>query len=69
MMFGGEGNDVLDSFDQLEDNVVDCGKGRDIAYVDRKDRRGKIIENCEQVITGSGPMTATQYRAADAELR
>jgi hypothetical protein len=68
-MFGGDGNDILDSFDQERDNVVDCGPGRDIAYVDQKDRNAKIIEDCEQVTRGSVPMTAEQYRAADAELR
>jgi Ca2+-binding RTX toxin-like protein len=68
-MFGGDGNDILDSFDQERDNVVDCGPGRDIAYVDQKDRNAKIIEDCEQVQRGSAPMTAAQYRAADEELR
>lgn len=68
-MSGGPGNDIVDSFDQTEDLYVDCGSGRDIAYVDRKDRRGKIIENCEEVQRGAAPMSAEQYRAADAELR
>lgn len=68
-LFGGDGNDILDSFDQQRDRVVDCGPGRDIAYVDRKDRRGKIIEDCEQITRGAAPMSAEQYRAADAELR
>lgn len=68
-MFGGDGNDILDSFDQERDNVVDCGPGRDIAYVDQKDRNAKIIEDCEQIIRGAAPMSAEQYRAADAELR
>ncbi len=68
-MAGGDGNDIVDSFDQTKDLYVDCGPGRDIAYVDRKDRRGKIIEDCEQIIRGAAPMSAEQYRAADAELR
>lgn len=68
-MFGGDGNDIIDSFDQTKDLEVDCGPGRDIAYVDRKDRRGKIIEDCEQIIRGDAPMSAERYRSADAELR
>ena len=68
-MYGNDDNDILDSVDGLRDYVVDCGPGRDIAFVDRPDIRGKIISDCEEVRRMSAATTAAQYRAADAELR
>jgi hypothetical protein len=44
-LFGGPGNDVLRARDGRRD-VVDCGPGRDVAYVDRLDR----VSGCEKVV-------------------
>jgi Ca2+-binding RTX toxin-like protein len=44
-LFGGPGNDVLRARDGQRD-VVDCGPGRDIAYVDRFDR----VSGCEKIV-------------------
>jgi CSLREA domain-containing protein len=41
---GGTGNDTLNAADHRKD-IVDCGKGRDRATVDRLDR----VKNCEKV--------------------
>ena len=68
-LFGNSDNDVLDSADNLRDDVVDCGPGRDIAFVDRKDKKARIVSDCEEVHRVSAPITAEQYRTADAELR
>jgi Ca2+-binding RTX toxin-like protein len=43
-LYGGPGNDVLRARDGRRD-VVDCGPGRDTAYVDRLDR----VSGCETV--------------------
>jgi Ca2+-binding RTX toxin-like protein len=43
-LYGGPGNDVLRARDGQRD-VVDCGPGRDTAYVDRLDR----VSGCETV--------------------
>jgi Ca2+-binding RTX toxin-like protein len=69
-LYGGDDNDILDAEDGLRDNAVNCGRGRDIAFVDRADIRGDRVKNCEEVqrITAAS-LTAEQYRAADAELR
>ena len=45
---GGFGNDVIRARDGRRD-VVDCGPGRDVAYVDRLD---KVSKNCEAVRRG-----------------
>ena len=44
---GGTGNDRINSRDEDRD-VVDCGPGRDIAFVDRRDR----VRGCERVRRG-----------------
>jgi Ca2+-binding RTX toxin-like protein len=44
-LYGGPGNDVLKARDGQRD-VVDCGPGRDVAYVDRRDR----TSGCERVL-------------------
>ena len=44
-LYGGPGNDILKARDGQGD-VVDCGPGRDRAYVDRRDR----VSGCETVI-------------------
>jgi Ca2+-binding RTX toxin-like protein len=43
-LYGGPGNDVLRARDNQRD-LVDCGSGRDTAYVDRLDR----VSGCERV--------------------
>src|SRR5262249_10990147 len=43
-IYGGPGNDVLRARDNRRD-VVDCGPGRDTAYVDRLDR----VSGCEKI--------------------
>lgn len=69
-LYGGDNNDILDSADGLRDNTVNCGPGRDIAFVDRPDIRGDRVKNCEEVHRSAvASLTAEQYRAADAELR
>ena len=68
-LFGNDDNDVLDSADDVKDYVVDCGPGRDVAFVDKKDIRAKIISDSEERHRVSAPMTAEQYRTADAEPR
>ena len=42
---GDAGNDELVSYDKFADRV-DCGAGRDVAYVDRRD----TVTGCEKVI-------------------
>jgi hypothetical protein len=44
-LYGGPGNDTLRAHDGKRD-VVDCGSGRDIAYVDRLDR----VSACERIV-------------------
>ena len=44
-LYGGPGNDTLRAQDGFRD-TVDCGPGRDIAWVDRVDR----VSGCERVI-------------------
>jgi hypothetical protein len=44
-LYGGPGTDILKARDGERD-VVDCGPGRDTAYVDRHDR----VSGCERVI-------------------
>jgi Ca2+-binding RTX toxin-like protein len=44
-LYGGPGNDTLRARDGQRD-VVDCGPGRDIAYVDRIDR----VSACERIV-------------------
>ena len=54
----------------MRDNTVNCGPGRDIAFVDRPDIRGDRVKNCEEVHRSDvASLTAEQYREADAELR
>jgi Ca2+-binding RTX toxin-like protein len=48
ILYGGLGNDVIRARDGRRD-VVDCGPGRDVAYVDRLD---KVAKNCEVVRRG-----------------
>jgi Ca2+-binding RTX toxin-like protein len=43
-LLGGPGNDVLNAADGVRD-VVDCGRGRDRAVVDRRD----VVRHCESV--------------------
>lgn len=45
---GGPGNDRITSVDGERD-TVDCGSGRDVAIVDRRDR---VRSNCERVKCG-----------------
>lgn len=42
---GGSGDDVIHARDGERD-VIDCGPGRDVAYVDRHD----VVEGCERVV-------------------
>ena len=44
-LYGGSGNDILKARDGQRD-VVDCGPGRDRAYIDRRDR----VSGCETII-------------------
>jgi hypothetical protein len=46
---GGPGNDVLHADNHQRDQVIDCGSGRDVAYVDRGDPKTK---RCERVKRG-----------------
>jgi len=46
-LFGAAGNDTLKARDGKRD-VVDCGSGRDSAFVDRFDR----VSGCERVVRG-----------------
>jgi Ca2+-binding RTX toxin-like protein len=46
-LFGGPGNDTLKARDGKRD-LVDCGPGRDVAFVDRFDR----LSGCERVVRG-----------------
>jgi len=69
-LYGGDNNDILDSADGVRDDIVTCGPGRDIAFVDRADIRGDRVKHCEEVRRiATASLTAEQYRAADAELR
>jgi hypothetical protein len=51
VLYGGGGNDVLRARDGAAD-VLTCGRGRDVAIVDRKDRADG---SCEQVRLARGP--------------
>jgi len=42
---GGTGNDFFNSLD-VEVDRIDCGPGRDVAYIDNRDE----TKNCEKVI-------------------
>ena len=42
---GGTGNDFVNSLD-VEVDRIDCGPGRDVAYIDNRDE----TKNCEKVI-------------------
>jgi Ca2+-binding RTX toxin-like protein len=44
-LYGGPGNDLVKARDGARD-VVDCGPGRDLAFVDRLDR----TSGCERVL-------------------
>jgi Ca2+-binding RTX toxin-like protein len=46
-IFGGAGNDVVDARDGEPDRV-DCGPGRDLARLDRRDR---LVRGCERLRT------------------
>ena len=46
VLLGGPGNDTLLAKDGYRD-TLDCGPGRDVAAVDRRDR---VIRNCERVL-------------------
>jgi Ca2+-binding RTX toxin-like protein len=45
LLNGGPGNDTVRARDGQRD-TIDCGAGRDVAYVDRTDR---AVRNCEQI--------------------
>ena len=47
MLNGGTGNDTLFARDGQRDLVL-CGPGRDVAYVDRKDK----VSGCEVIRRG-----------------
>jgi Ca2+-binding RTX toxin-like protein len=47
LLFGGKGFDVIRSRDKAEDHV-DCGRGFDVAFVDRRD----FVRGCEVVLGG-----------------
>lgn len=47
-VFGGAGNDIVRARDTTVD-VIDCGRGRDRVYADKRD---KVAKNCEIVHRG-----------------
>jgi Ca2+-binding RTX toxin-like protein len=49
-LYGGGGNDTMNSHDGYEDDV-NCGPGTDTAYVDGSDR---VNEDCENVFVVRG---------------
>ena len=51
IQLGSPGRDVIRAQDGREDQI-DCGDGRDVAYVDRAGEQG--IFDCERVVVGGG---------------
>jgi hypothetical protein len=41
-LYGNDDKGILDSADGLRDDIVSCGPGRDIAFVDRPDIRATV---------------------------
>jgi Ca2+-binding RTX toxin-like protein len=50
-LYGGGGNDVMSAADGYKDNV-NCGRGTDNAYVDKRDR---VNRDCENVFVAGQP--------------
>ena len=52
-IFGGAGNDLMDAFNTVAvADVVSCGTGDDLAYVDELD---VVSDDCEAVVIGPEP--------------
>src|ERR671921_2517312 len=50
-LYGGGGNDTMNARDGYKDEV-NCRRGTDTAYVDKRDR---VNEDCEDVFVSGGP--------------
>ena len=51
-MFGGEDGDFLAGFDRERDDAADCGTGRDVAFIDTRDKGASA--GCERLVIVHG---------------
>jgi serralysin len=52
-IFGGAGNDIMDAYNTVAvADIVSCGTGDDLAYVDESDI---VSDDCEAVVIGPEP--------------
>lgn len=63
-LYGGGGNDTMNAQDGYKDNL-NCGRGTDTAYVDRRDG---VNEDCENVFGGQEPNPVVEKVSGKGEL-
>jgi hypothetical protein len=63
-LYGGGGNDTINARDGYKD-TVNCRRGTDTAYVDKRDR---VNEDCENVFGGQEPNPVVEKVSGKGEL-